>query len=164
LSGLIIVDIQKPLTGDSAGDFMTNEQINLVQASFEKIAPIADHAAALFYAKLFDLDPHLHRLFKGDMKEQGKKLMQVISTAVENLERIDEFVPHIKAMGARHSGYGVEEKDYETVGEALLWTLEKALSKDFTAETRAAWTTVYKLLADTMKQGSRKPAELKMFV
>lgn len=143
---------------------MTREQINLVRAGFEKIAPIADHAADLFYAKLFDLDPHLRRLFKGDIKEQGKKLMQVISTAVENLERIDEFVPHIRAMGARHSGYGVEEKDYATVGAALLWTLEKALSRDFTAEMRAAWAAVYKLLADTMIEGSRRPAQLRSFV
>lgn len=140
---------------------MTNEQINLIKTSFEKIAPIADHAADLFYAKLFDLDPHLRRLFKGDIKAQGKKLMQVISTAVENLERIDELIPHIRAMGARHAGYGVEKKDYETVGAALLWTLEKALGKDFPAETRAAWTAVFKLLAETMIEGSGADKRLK---
>jgi hemoglobin-like flavoprotein len=158
------MNARKPAVKSGAGDFMTNEQINLVRTSFEKIAPIADKAAALFYAKLFDLDPKLHRLFKGDMKEQGKKLMQVISTAVENLERIDEFVPHIRAMGARHAGYGVEEKDYATVGAALLWTLEKALSRDFTAEMRAAWAAVYELLAGTMIEGSRRPAKLRTFV
>ena len=129
-----------------------------------KIAPIADKAAALFYAKLFDLNPKLRRLFKADVYEQGKKLMQVIAYAVENLDRLDEIVPQVRALGARHAGYGVSDRDYETVGAALLWTLEKALGKDFTAPARAAWTAVYNLLAETMKEGSRSPAELKMFV
>jgi len=142
---------------------MTGEQINLVRASFEKIAPIAEKAAALFYAKLFDLNPRLRGLFRGDVYEQGKKLMQVIAYAVENLDRLDEIVPQVRALGTRHAGYGVSDRDYETVGAALLWTLEKALGKDFTAPARAAWTAVYNLLAETMKEGSRSPAELKNF-
>lgn len=138
---------------------MTGEQINLVKKSFRKIEPISDQAAALFYAKLFDLDPKLRVLFKGDMKAQGRKLMQVISYAVENLERFDEFVPQVRSLGARHAGYGVEDRDYESVGTALLWTLEKALSRDFNAATREAWTGVYNLLAETMKDASRRPSE-----
>lgn len=138
---------------------MTGEQINLVQKSFEKIVPISEQAAALFYAKLFDLDPKLRVLFKNDMKEQGRKLMQVISYAVESLEHIDEFIPQVRALGARHANYGVEDRDYDSVGEALLWTLEKALSREFTAPTKAAWTAVYNLLAETMKDGGRQPSE-----
>ncbi len=138
---------------------MTGEQINLVQKSFEKIEPIADQAAALFYAKLFDLDPNLRRLFKSDMKEQGRKLMQVISFAVKSLESIDEFIPQVRALGARHADYGVEDRDYDSVGTALLWTLEKALSREYTAPTKEAWTAVYGLLAQTMKDASRQPAE-----
>jgi hemoglobin-like flavoprotein len=134
---------------------MTGEQINLVKKSFEKIEPISEQAAALFYAKLFDLNPNLRPLFKGNMKEQGRKLMQVIGYAVESLERIDEIIPQVRALGARHAGYGVEERDYETVGTALLWTLEKALSREFTAETKEAWAAVYGLLAQTMKDTSR---------
>jgi hemoglobin-like flavoprotein len=138
---------------------MTAEQINLVKMSFEKIVPISDQAAALFYAKLFDLNPYLRHLFKGDIKVQGRKLMQVIAYAVESLERIDEFVPEVRALGARHAHYGVEEHDYETVGKALLWTLEKALSREFTPPMKEAWAAVYGLLAQTMKDAARCPAE-----
>jgi hemoglobin-like flavoprotein len=138
---------------------MTEEQINLVRTSFEKIAPISDQAAALFYAKLFDLNPNLRWLFKNDMKEQGQKLMQVISYAVESLERIDKLIPQVRALGARHAGYGVEDRDYETVGTALLWTFEKALSRDFTPQMKEAWATLYNLLAQTMKDGSRRVPE-----
>ena len=138
---------------------MTNEQITLVRRSFEKIAPISAQAAALFYAKLFDLNPKLRPLFKHDMKEQGRKLMQVLSYTVESLDHIETIIPQVRALGARHKGYGVEERDYETVGTALLWTFEKALSREFTPKMRAAWAAVYGLLAETMKEGSRQPAE-----
>ena len=138
---------------------MTSEQINLVKKSFGKIAPISDQAAALFYAKLFDQSPNLRRLFKHDMKEQGRKLMQVLTYAVENLERIDSIIPQVRALGARHGDYGVKDRDYDAVGTALLWTFEKALSRDFTPQMREAWTAVYNLLAQTMKAGARQPAE-----
>ncbi len=134
---------------------MTDEQINLIKTSFEKIRLISQHAADLFYAKLFDLDPKLRRLFHGDMKKQGQKLMQIIAYAVENLEQLDEIIPQVRALGARHVGYGVEERDYESVGAALLWTLEKALSKEFTAPTKKAWTELYGTLAETMKDAAR---------
>ena len=136
---------------------MTSKQINLVKTSFGKIEPIAEKAAALFYAKLFELDPKLRGLFKGDVYEQGKKLMQVIAYTVENLEQIEEIIPQVQALGARHADYGVEDVHYETVGEALMWTFEKALSKEFTAPTREAWTAIYSLLAQAMKEGSRQP-------
>ena len=120
---------------------------------------MTDQAAALFYAKLFDVNPKLRWLFKGDMKEQGRKLMQVIAYAVENLDRLDEILPEVRALGARHAGYGVEERDYAAVGTALLWTLEKALSRDFDDQTKKAWAAVYALLAATMKEGGRRAAQ-----
>jgi|SRR5215204_5926553 len=138
---------------------MTGEQINLVKKSFRKIEPISEQAAALFYAKLFDLNPNLRMLFKNDMKEQGRKLMQVIGFAVESLENIDEFIPQVRALGARHADYGVDDRDYDAVGTALLWTLEKALSREFTPKMKASWAAVYGLLAETMKDAARRKTE-----
>jgi len=68
---------------------MNAEQVKLVQGSFQKVAPIADAAATLFYGRLFDLDPALESLFKGDMVEQGRKLMQMIGVAVKSLDRLE---------------------------------------------------------------------------
>jgi len=130
---------------------MTDLQIYLVKKSFEKVAPISEQAAALFYAKLFDLDASVITLFKGDMREQGKKLMQVIAYAVEHLDQIDKLIPKVRELGLRHGTYGVRDEHYEMVGEALLWTLEKALSLDFTPETKEAWAQTYGFLAETMK-------------
>jgi hemoglobin-like flavoprotein len=130
---------------------MTPQDKELVQASFAKVAPIAPTAADLFYKRLFELDPKLQSLFKGDMTEQGRKLMSMISYVVTNLHRIEELVPAIKDLARRHVGYGVKDKDYDTVGAALLWTLEKGLGPDFTPETRAAWTITYGALAGIMR-------------
>lgn len=137
---------------------MTLSDITLVKDSFRKVVPIADQAAALFYARLFELDPALRHLFGGDMIEQGRKLMTMIATAVASLERLDTILPAVRQLGARHAGYGVDEEHYATVGAALLWTLEKGLGADFTPAVRDAWTSTYSLLANTMIEAQREAA------
>ena len=130
---------------------MTPEQIQLVKTSWSKVVPISDKAAELFYGKLFETDPSLKSLFKGDMQEQGKKLMRMVGTAVNGLDRLEAIVPAVQQLGERHVAYGVKDADYDTVGGALLWTLEQGLGDQFTADVKNAWATVYGLLANTMK-------------
>ena len=137
---------------------LTVTQKTLVQDSFATIAPIADDAAVLFYDRLFELDPSLKALFRGDMQEQRKKLMQMLAAAVKGLDRLDQLVPAVQELGKRHVGYGVADSHYDTVGEALLWTLEMGLGRGFTPEVKEAWTTVYGLLATTMKEAAREAA------
>ena len=130
---------------------MTPAQIRLVQTTFAGVAPIADQAAAMFYAKLFELDPGLRPLFKSDIAEQGRKLMQMIGVAVNGLTRLDDIVPAVRQLGIRHAGYGVKDQHYDTVAVALLWTLDQGLGTGFTPEVREAWTAAYDVLAGTMK-------------
>lgn len=137
---------------------MDDNTITLVQDSFAKVAPIADTAAELFYGRLFELDPALKPLFKGDMKEQGAKLMKMIGLAVNGLRDLDGLLPAVRNLGVRHIGYGVEDSHYSTVGTALLWTLDKGLGDDFTDDVKAAWTEVYTVLADVMKDAAAKAA------
>src|SRR5262249_51804537 len=135
---------------------VTDAQKSLVQNSFAAVATIADDAAVFFYQRLFELDPSLRPLFRGDMAEQRRKLMQMLTAAVKGLDRLDQLVPVVKDLGRRHSGYGVVDKHYETVGEALLWTLEVGLGRAFTPEGKEAWVAVYPLLATTMKDAARE--------
>lgn len=135
---------------------MTNTQKILVQKSFEKVLPIADTAAELFYGRLFEIDPSLRHMFKGDIKEQGKKLMMTLNIAVKGLDRLDELVPQIEKLGRNHAGYGVKDEHYGTVASALLWTLEKGLGADFTDDVKDAWVTVYTIIADTMKRAAKE--------
>jgi len=135
---------------------MKPHQIALVQESFRKVMPIADTAASLFYARLFELDPALRPLFKGDMKRQGAMLMSMIASAVRGLSDPNALVPVLTALGRRHAGYGVMDAHYTTVAEALLWTLEQGLGDEFTPETRSAWVAAYTMMATVMQQGARE--------
>jgi hemoglobin-like flavoprotein len=138
---------------------MHPSDVALVQSTWEQVLPIADTAAQLFYGRLFEIDPALRAMFAHtDMAEQRKKLMQIITVAVRGLERIGELVPAIEAMGRRHSDYGVTTSHYDTVGAALLWTLEQGLGSAFTPEVRAAWTETYATLAAVMQRGARQLA------
>lgn len=141
---------------------MNAEQVRLVQESFKKVVPIADAAATLFYGRLFDLDPSLESLFKGDMVEQGRKLMQMLTVVVKSLDRFEQVLPAVRTLGARHAGYGVRERDYDTVGRALIWTLRKGLCEDFTPEAEAAWVEVYAALAGEMKSAQAAAAQTEM--
>ncbi|MDX1505130.1 MAG: globin family protein [Spongiibacter sp.] len=129
---------------------MTPEQKTLVQESFEKVAPISEQAAAIFYGKLFELDPSLKPMFKGDIEEQGRKLMTMLGTAVRSLDNLEGLVPVVQKLGVRHVGYGVKTSHYATVGAALLDTLAAGLGEDFTPEVKEAWTVVYGVLSSTM--------------
>lgn len=134
----------------------TLKQIELVQTTFAVVAPIADDVASLFYRRLFEIDPNLQSMFKGDMADQRRKLMVMLTAAVKGLPRLDRLIPVLQDLGRRHADYGVDDRHYETVGEALLWTLEKGLGPAFTPEVKDAWTTVYGVLAVTMKAGAEE--------
>ena len=130
---------------------MTPEQATLVQDSFRLVVPIKDQAAALFYGRLFELDPGTRPLFAGtDMAEQGAKLMATLGFVVTGLKRPAEVVPAAQALAKRHVGYGVKDAQYATVGAALLWTLGQGLGEAFTPEVEAAWTAAYTLLSGVM--------------
>ncbi len=137
---------------------MTPEQIDQIQRSFGKVALVKQDAAVQFYDRLFELDPSLKPLFRGDMGQQGEKLMATIAVAVRNLKSPAAIADSVRQLGARHRGYGVREKHYETVAAALLWTLEKNLGDEFTPELKAAWTAMYVMVADLMKDGAKKAA------
>ena len=130
---------------------MTPAQISLVKTSFDLVSDKPEIVAHLFYTRLFQLDADLRPLFKGDMKRQGQLLMQMIGTAVRSLDRVEDIVPAVQALGVRHARYGVKDADYATVGSALLWTLDQGLGPNFTPDTREAWTATYTLLATVMR-------------
>ncbi len=136
---------------------MTPQQVALVRQSFAKVVPIGEQAAALFYDRLFTVDPSTRPLFRGDMKSQGAKLMAAIGAVVKSLDRIEVMLDEIRALARRHDRYGVREEHYASVGAALLWTLEQGLGADFTPEVREAWATAYGVLSSTMTAAASEP-------
>jgi nitric oxide dioxygenase len=137
---------------------MTSQQIDLVQTSFAQVRATPDAVAALFYNKLFELDPSLRPMFRGDLTEQGRKLMQMLSFAVSSLRRLEQIVPAVEDLGRRHASYGVRDQHYATVAAALLWTLEQGLGAGFTPEVKAAWVAMYGIVTSAMQRGAAQVA------
>lgn len=142
---------------------MTPTQIQLVRQTWTRLLPIQREAGNVFYDRLFTLDPDIRRLFKRDIAAQGAMLMAALNGVVMSLDRMERVLPMARELAIRHVAWGVEERHYDTVGEALLWTLAQALADEFTPPVREAWGAAYGALADVMKAaaypGSRCGAE-----
>jgi hemoglobin-like flavoprotein len=137
---------------------MTPHQISLVQKTWALAEPLGDTVTTLFYGRLFELDPGLRSLFKADMQEQGRSLRAMLSMVIAGLTQMDKLAPAMATCGRRHIAYGVTDSQYDTVGEALYWTLEQGLRGHFTDEVRKAWKATYEFMAGAMKQATHMPA------
>lgn len=138
---------------------LVTSQVDLVQSSFAKVKPISGKAAELFYNRLFELEPSFRPLFKGDMKEQERKLMATLAIAVEGLRHPNKIIGPVQKLGRDHAGFGVKAEYYDVVGEALLWALAQGLGEEFTSPVRKAWEEAYTFLSEIMKEAA---AELEL--
>jgi hemoglobin-like flavoprotein len=133
---------------------LTPQQIALVQTSFRTVQPMSATAGELFYKRLFEIEPEVAALFKGDVGRQGREFMQVLAVAVGGLSNVTTLVPMVQQLGVRHAAYGVQARHYDAVRQALLYTLAVILQDDYTDEVRAAWATAYAMLAGIMKEAA----------
>ena len=136
---------------------MTPAQKLLIRKSWAKVVPIADQAATLFYQRLFEIDPSVRALFRDtDMSSQRKKLLQVLNVAVSSLDNLGALAKTVEDLGRRHAGYGVKDSHYDSVGVALLWTLEQGLGSAWTTDTAVAWKEVYGFLSTVMRHAQQE--------
>ena len=135
---------------------MTPTEQQLIRSSWAVVEPSADDVAKLFYARLFQVDPRLSRLFRdSDMEKQRMVLMQTLTVVVRNIDRLDQIIPEVEALGRRHAGYGVTADQYAAVGSALVWTIEQGLGDAFTDETGHAWADAYRRVSSAMIEAAR---------
>ena len=142
---------------------ITARQVSLIQSSFEKVKPISEQAAEIFYNRLFYYDPSLKRLFKSDIKGQGMKLMSVLGVAVASLKDLDGLVPTLQKLAKQHVSYGVKAEDYTPVGNALLYTLKQGLGPAFTPELRKAWIDLFHVVTSVMREAAYPDYDPKTF-
>jgi len=129
--------------------------VELLESSFEKIKPRAEEFVASFYENLFAAHPEVKPLFAStDMEKQHKKLLNSLVLVVEGLRNPEALGEVLKALGARHVGYGAIPISYEPVGEALLTTFEQYLQQDWTDEVKQAWIAAYTAITTQMLQGA----------
>jgi hemoglobin-like flavoprotein len=133
---------------------VTKQQRRLVQESLPEIQELSGPIGQLFFGRLFEMDPSLRAMFHQDIALQSKKVMDVLTSVVARLDHFDEFEPEIRALGQRHTGYGVRPDHYDLLNNALIWALGRALDSEFYPELKAAWRAVLDSISVTMKEGA----------
>ncbi len=135
---------------------MDEIEAKLVNESWAQVVPIAEEAMAMFYSNLFDLDEKIALLFDGkDMPAQGSKLANALNLVINNLDHPGMLATKLQEIGAQHAGYGASESDFETVGKALIMTLESGLGDIWTKAHERAWSAAYTFVAEQMIAGLR---------
>ena len=130
-----------------------------LRRTWQLVAPMADEVAQLFYERLFEIDPSLRALFQTDPGVRRRKLMDALEFVVTRVDRPDELIPMLTALGQRHAGYGVRPEHYAVVGEALLWTLDEGVGALRTPHARDAWVQTYELISATMRADEGRSLE-----
>ena len=133
---------------------MTPAQEALVRDTFFSIRSMGGPVATLFYGRLFSYAPELRHMFKGDIREQGQKLMSMIEICVDSLGRLDDLRPQLRDLGRRHAGYGTRPEHYPVVSKALLWSLGQALEYRFDAPAKQAWAALLDKISREMLAGA----------
>jgi nitric oxide dioxygenase len=136
---------------------MTPSQITLIRHQFGIIARRSDAFSAQFYDRLFLLDPTLRPLFPADLGAQRGKLVRALAQVILSLHDLDAVIGDVRALGLRHTGYGVTAAHYDTVGLALLETLADMLGDMFDDASRTAWALAYGTIADAMIEAAAEP-------
>ncbi len=130
---------------------MKERHIELVQSSFTKVAPQAVSCSVVFYRKLFEVEPELKSLFRNDIHVQGIMLMKVLSMAVNSLYDLSSIQKDLRELGQRHENYGVQERHYQIIENALIEMLKDVLADGFSSELESAWRAVYRTISLIMK-------------
>ena len=132
---------------------MNAQQIQLVKETWSFVIVKSDEAGELFYSKLFEVAPGVKHMFKGEMKEQSRKLMGMITYVVTKLDKLDTILTEVRSLAQRHNKYGTQKEHYAVVGECLIYTLKTGLGERWNAQTEAAWIAVYTILSGAMIEG-----------
>jgi hemoglobin-like flavoprotein len=139
---------------------MNSDQVTLIRDSWATIGANADVLSTRFYAHLFEIDDDAARLFAGvDMKAQRTKLVHALTLVVASVDDVDRLLPALAALGKRHAGYGIEQRHFDSVGDALLWALSDVLGDAFTLELRDVWARAYVLIASVMRRAIERHQE-----
>lgn len=124
-----------------------------MRLSWARLRSRRDEFATLCYEQLFRTHPEMRPLFKGFMQEQHRRLSEMITHVLNNLEKPHEVRGTLAGLGQRHDGYGVKAYHHRAVAESMMEVLARMLGTDFTQEMRRAWSAFYALIQVGMGHG-----------
>jgi hemoglobin-like flavoprotein len=131
---------------------MTPAQITSVEETLASID--VEELARDFYRRAFASDPSLAAMFTSDPDVQRSRFAAELAEIVRSIRSLDRFAAEVRALGVRHTGYGVRAAHYRLMGAVLLQSLASALGDRWTADVEQAWKLAYNLTAETMMLGA----------
>ena len=137
------------------GNAITSDEIAVIRDSFAHLHRRKAETAAMFYARLFEIAPEVRPLFKDDLAVQRAALMEFLAVAMAVLHDPQGLTLLLQKLGRSHRGYGVEERHYDFIGQALIWTLRQSLGAAFTPQLEQAWLGLYSDMANVMATAGR---------
>jgi len=133
-------------------------QIELLESSFQAIAPQGEAFVTAFYERLFTSFPQTRAFFAStDMKEQRKKLLGALALVIQNLRKPEVLTSALQGLGQRHVSYGVRPEHYPIVGAVLLDTFSDVLGERWTPAYHNAWAEAYGAVCALMLEGASMP-------
>ena len=130
-------------------------EVETLEKSFDLIAPQGDELMRRFYDRLFEVAPAVKPLFADvDMDRQRKALLNMLLVVRESLHDLDDVVPDLQALGAKHVEYGALQEHYPVVGEVLIGEMAGLAGDEWMPEYTAAWQEAYAVVQDVMLAGA----------
>jgi methyl-accepting chemotaxis protein len=133
--------------------------IDILETSFDLIAPHGDDLMDRFYARLFEAAPTVRPLFAGtDLRRQKTMLLGTLILLRKSLRDLDAIVPKLRELGARHVGYGAVPAHYPVVGEALIAAMADIAGAAWRPAFEHAWAEAFAVVAQAMLDGAAEAA------
>ena len=133
--------------------------LEALETSFDAVAPRGDELMNVFYARLFAAAPGVRSLFPRDMTTQKTMLLSALVLLRKSLRNLEEIVPTLRELGARHVAYGARPEHYPVVGAALIEAMAEIAGTDWNPEYTEAWSAAFDVVAGAMVEGAAE-AEL----
>ena len=126
----------------------------MVQASWHGLGARRAELPALFYGRLFELDPGARHLVAALRQTDGDRLLELMERIVPALERPETLVPELVLLARRYLSHGLREPCWERVGDAMLWSVEQLMHAEWNAELRLAWSDAVTLIISVMRRAT----------
>src|SRR5215203_3511922 len=134
--------------------------VDKLEESFDLVAPQGDELIRTFYDRLFEAAPAVKPLFANvDMERQRQALLNMLVVLRESLRDLDDIVPDLQDLGARHVQYGARPEHYPVVGEVLIGSMAAVAGDQWKPEYTNAWQEAFVVVQDVMLQGATTGAE-----
>ncbi len=131
--------------------------VELLEQSFNLVAPKGEKLVERFYQRLFSKYPSVKPLFQNtSMAEQKKKLLAALVLVVQNLRHPDALNKALKELGGRHVGDGAQPAHYDAVRENMLAVLAEFAGPAWTDQVKQAWTDALPAISSIVLQGARR--------